>query len=89
MSMDNFAMSDLMITIVSILGACGVFMGIVFKSKCKKIRLCWGCIDCIRDTDAIAQLEKEELQLKEKQLILKNKNRGGDHEMPTPEAEIP
>jgi len=80
--LEDYNLGDAMIFVVAVMSSCGILLGVVFKSKCKKIRLCYGLVDCVRDTEAIAQLEKEEIQFKEKQLTNRNRNF-------EPEAEIP
>lgn len=78
--LEDYNLGDAMIFVVAVMSSCGLLLGVIFKSKCKKIRLCCGLVDCIRDTEAIAQLEKEEIELKEKQL--KNRNLEPEPEMP-------
>lgn len=45
-----------MIFSVSILGAVGGLLTVIFKSKCKTIDCC--CIKCVRDVDAIIKEEQ-------------------------------
>lgn len=78
--LEDYNLGDAMIFVVAVMSSCGLLLGVIFKSKCKKIRICFGLIDCIRDTEAIAQLEKEEIELKEKQL--KNRNLEPEPEIP-------
>lgn len=54
----DFTLEELMIFSVSILGAVGGLLSILFKSKCKTIDCC--CIKCVRDVDAVIKEEKLE-----------------------------
>ena len=54
--LENFTLEELMIFTVSILGALGGLLTVIFKSKCKTIDCC--CIKCVRDVDAIIKEEK-------------------------------
>ena len=51
--LENFTLEELMIFTVSILGALGGLLTVIFKSKCKTIDCC--CIKCVRDVDAIVK----------------------------------
>lgn len=52
----DFTLEELMIFCVSILGALGVFCGVIMKSKCEEIACC-GC-RIKRDIKAIIEEEK-------------------------------
>ena len=52
----DFTIEELMIFCATILGALGVFMSVLFKSKCKEVSCC--CIKCIRDVSAVIKEEK-------------------------------
>ena len=54
--LENFTLEELMIFTVSILGALGGLLTVIFKSKCKTIDCC--CIKCVRDVDAIIKEEQ-------------------------------
>ena len=54
--LENFTLEELMIFSVSILGAVGGLLTVIFKSKCKTIDCC--CISCVRDVDAIIKEEQ-------------------------------
>jgi hypothetical protein len=54
--LENFTLEELMIFTVSILGAIGGLLTVIFKSKCKTIDCC--CIKCVRDVDAVIKEEK-------------------------------
>jgi len=54
--LENFTLEELMIFSVSILGALGGLLTVIFKSKCKTIDCC--CIKCVRDVDAIIKEEQ-------------------------------
>ncbi len=54
--LENFTLEELMIFSVSILGAVGGLLTVIFKSKCKTIDCC--CIKCVRDVDAIIKEEQ-------------------------------
>lgn len=55
----DFTLEELMIFSVSILGALGALLSILFKSKCKTINCC--CMKCERDVRAVIEEEKLEL----------------------------
>ena len=51
---------------LSIVGVLGATMGLIFtainKSKCSNIKLCWGCFECIRNTEAEVELEEVKIE---------------------------
>ena len=55
----DFTLEELMIFSVSILGALGALLSVLFKSKCKTIDCC--CMKCERDVRAVIEEEKLEL----------------------------
>lgn len=57
--LQDFTLEQLMIFSVSILGAIGGVLTILFKSKCKTIKCC--CFQCERDVRAVIEEEKLEL----------------------------
>ena len=52
----DFTLEELMIFCISVMGALGGLLTVIFKSKCKTIDCC--CIKCIRDTELIYKEEK-------------------------------
>ena len=58
MSMDDFSIDQLMLFCVGVAGATGALCLSIQKSKCKKLKLCCGLIDCDRDIQAIIEEEK-------------------------------
>ena len=52
----DFTLEELMIFCISVLGALGGLLTVIFKSKCKTIDCC--CIKCIRDTELIYKEDK-------------------------------
>jgi len=54
-------MNDLLLLIVGVSGAAATLCLSIQRSKCKKLKLCWGFVDCDRDTELI--LEEEKLKL--------------------------
>tara|TARA_R100000541_G_scaffold38843_1_gene46693 strand:+ start:1091 stop:1354 length:264 start_codon:yes stop_codon:yes gene_type:complete len=56
--MEDFSIDQLMLFIVGVAGATGGLCLSIQKSKCKKLKLCCGLIDCDRDTQAIIEEEK-------------------------------
>lgn len=71
----DFTLEELMIFCISVLGALGGLLTVIFKSKCKTIDCC--CIKCVRDTELIYKEEKLELgktesKEKEKQNLKKD-----------------
>ena len=46
--MENFTLTEMSITAVAIIGACGSFIAVLEKSRCKNISLCCGCYKCDR-----------------------------------------
>mgnify|MGYP003122878904 CR=1 FL=1 len=61
MSMDDYSIDQMMLFVVGVAGAAGALCLSIQKSKCKKLKLCCGLIDCDRDTQAI--IEEERLQM--------------------------
>ena len=57
--LQDFTLEELMIFLVSLLGAIGGVLTILFKSKCKTINCC--CFKCERDVRAVIEEEKLEL----------------------------
>ena len=57
--LQDFTLEELMIFLVSLLGAIGGVLTILFKSKCKTISCC--CFKCERDVRAVIEEEKLEL----------------------------
>jgi len=51
--LDNFSIDQLMLFIVGVLGAAGALCLSIQRSKCKKLKLCCGLVDCDRDVDAV------------------------------------
>ncbi len=71
----DFTLEELMIFCISVLGALGGLLTVIFKSKCKTIDCC--CIKCIRDTELIYKedklaLGKTESKEKEKEKLNKD-----------------
>ena len=60
-TMEDYSIDQLMLFIVGVAGATGALCLSIQKSKCKKLKLCCGLVDCDRDTQAI--IEEEKLQL--------------------------
>ena len=58
-TMADFTIEELMIFSVSVMGALGVLLSVIFRSKCKSIECC--CIKCVRDVDAVIKDEKLQL----------------------------
>jgi len=46
--LDPFTLTEMSITAVAIIGACGSFLLIVEKSRCKTVNICCGLIRCNR-----------------------------------------
>ena len=57
-AMDDYSIDQLMLFVVGVAGAAGALCLSIQKSKCKKLRLCCGLVDCDRDTQAIIEEEK-------------------------------
>lgn len=75
----DFTLEELMIFSVSIMGALGGLLSILFKSKCKTIDCC--CFKCERDVRAVIEEEKLELgknPTPRRSERLKNKNEEED-----------
>jgi len=51
--LDNFSIDQLMLFIVGVTGAVGALCLSIQRSKCKKLKLCCGLVDCDRDVDAV------------------------------------
>ena len=46
--MESYTLTEISITAVAVIGACGSFIAVLEKSRCKKISLCCGCYKCDR-----------------------------------------
>lgn len=57
-AMDDFSIDQLMLFVVGVAGAAGALCLSIQKSKCKKLKLCCGLIDCDRDVAAIIEEER-------------------------------
>lgn len=61
MSMDDYSIDQMMLFIVGVAGSAGALITAVClgmrKSRCEKINLCCGVIDCVRDTKTIIDVE--------------------------------
>jgi hypothetical protein len=40
----------------------GLLVRTLFKSKCKNVKLCYGCLVCIRDTKTEEEIEEAEMK---------------------------
>lgn len=56
--MDNYSIDQMMLFIVGVAGAAGALCLSIQKSKCSKVKILCGLIDCERDTKAIIEEEK-------------------------------
>ena len=52
-TLDDFSIDQLMLFIVGVMGATGALCLSIQRSKCKKLKLCCGLVDCDRDVDAV------------------------------------
>tara|TARA_R110002124_G_scaffold17446_2_gene72895 strand:- start:4904 stop:5089 length:186 start_codon:yes stop_codon:yes gene_type:complete len=46
--MESFTLTEISITAVAVIGACGSFIAVLEKSRCKNISLCCGMYKCDR-----------------------------------------
>ena len=60
-TMDDYSIDQLMLFVVGVAGALGALCLSIQKSKCKKLKLCCGLVDCDRDTAAIIAEERLEM----------------------------
>lgn len=58
MALQNYNMNDILLAVVGITGAFSALCLTIQKSKCKKLKICFGCINCDRDTQAIVEEER-------------------------------
>ena len=49
--MEEFTITELSYATISILGAVGGILLVVWKSRCKKLECGWGCVKCERIVD--------------------------------------
>tara|TARA_R110000796_G_scaffold41902_2_gene103947 strand:+ start:181 stop:387 length:207 start_codon:yes stop_codon:yes gene_type:complete len=59
MAMESFTLTEISITVVAVIGALASCCGIIQKSRCKAITLCWGIFSINREVPKT----KEELEL--------------------------
>lgn len=62
--MEDYSIDQLAFFVVGVMGALGALCLSIQKSKCKKIKLCCGIVDCDRDVKAILEEEKIQKGLK-------------------------
>ena len=58
--LENYSLTEISITAVAVIGACGSFLAILENSRCKRINLCFGIFKCDRvlpDADAVEMEE--------------------------------
>jgi len=60
--MESFSLTEVSITAVACIGACGSFLAILEKSRCKNISICYGLVKCDRKLPEEEE-EEEELDL--------------------------
>ena len=58
--MENFSLTEVSITAVAVIGACGSFLAILERSRCSVISLCCGFIKCDRKVPDVPVKEEEE-----------------------------
>tara|TARA_R110000737_G_scaffold188856_1_gene210969 strand:- start:67 stop:264 length:198 start_codon:yes stop_codon:yes gene_type:complete len=46
--MESFTLTEVSITAVAVIGACGSFIAVFHKSRCQNLSLCYGLISCKR-----------------------------------------
>jgi len=56
--MEQFSLTEISITAVAVIGACGSFLAVLEKSRCKNISLCCGFVKC----DRVIPVEKENIE---------------------------
>jgi len=61
MSLQNYEMNDLLLVVVGIAGALSALCISINKSRCKHIKVCFGCLDCDRNTESIIQEKRLEM----------------------------
>jgi len=50
--------STFLLTALGLMGGCAGSMAVYFlKSRCSEIKLCWGCINCVREPLPVDMLE--------------------------------
>tara|TARA_R110000824_G_scaffold49375_2_gene138510 strand:+ start:1784 stop:2080 length:297 start_codon:yes stop_codon:yes gene_type:complete len=57
----GFSLSELSLFVVSVMGACAGLLGAFFKgitrSRCSNVRICCGCLECVRKPPSVDELE--------------------------------
>ena len=61
MSLQNYEMNDVLLVVVGIAGALSGLCISLNKSRCKHIKICFGCLDCDRNTESIIQEKRLEM----------------------------
>ena len=59
MTLTSFNIIELSTAAATILGAFAMLLAQTQKSKCKNLKICWGCIVCDRAVDAIPAEEEQ------------------------------
>ena len=59
MTLTSFNIIELSTAAATILGAFAMLLAQTQKSKCKNLRICWGCVVCDRTVDAIPAEEEQ------------------------------
>ena len=60
--MEEFTITELSYATISILGALGGILLVVWKSRCKKLECGWGCVKCERIVDETVKPEQPRIQ---------------------------
>ena len=76
MTLTSFNIIELSTFCVSVLGGVAMLLAQTQKSKCKNLKICWGCVVCDRTVDAIIEEEPQvntEVDLEEGEKLKTNK----------------
>lgn len=88
MTLTSFNIIELSTASATILGAFAMLLAQTQKSKCKNLKICWGCMVCDRTIDAV--IEEENLEdLESGKQDVERKEAIKENKIEIPKVELP
>tara|TARA_R110000751_G_scaffold50756_1_gene111896 strand:- start:272 stop:589 length:318 start_codon:yes stop_codon:yes gene_type:complete len=88
MTLTSFNIIELSTASGTILAAVAMLLAQTQKSKCKNLKICWGCIVCDRTVDDVKEEEEEE-DLESGKVDVERKEELNKNKIPIPKIELP
>jgi len=86
MTLTSFNIIELSTASGTILAAVAMLLAQTQKSKCKNLKICWGCIVCDRTVDGVIEEEDEE---ENTEVDLESGEKLNKNKIPIPKIELP